>query len=282
MRHNNSLNHSNPEPENKEFTVNRISAINTGIAAKVFSLVLLLLSTVVFYINVSAQTGTFQGIDLGPIPDAPGAGPANYGSERSVRFSVTGLSRVTRVSVSFRANHEYVGDLRVKLRAPNGFEHILFERTGATTAGSAGFNSSLSSSNLYNFDDLNSTNWWSVAGSGTVPQGFYRTTVAGGAGIPNPAPVTSMSNVFQNSSSNGTWRLIFQDGWSGQTGEVTAATLSIISTPTTFIVDRADDALVSGCQDGIPNDCTLRGAIDIAETNDSQLNSLRFLIARKP
>ena len=30
---------------------------------------------------------------------------------------------------------------------------------------------------------------------------------------------------------------------------------------TTFNVDRTDDVIASGCNDGVPNDCSLRGAI---------------------
>lgn len=168
---------------------------------------------------------------MGSIPDATSTGPGAFGSPRDVQFSVTGLSgSITNVAVSFNASHTYVGDLDVVLKAPGGLpSQVIFSRTGATSSTSFGFFSELSSNNTYTFTDSATANWWTAAqaaGSGIIPGGSYRTTAPGPTS--NPAPVTSLTNAFTGvTNPNGTWTLSFRDGASGDTGNVTGATLTI-------------------------------------------------------
>jgi subtilisin-like proprotein convertase family protein len=183
-----------------------------------------------------SPSATFVAVatSLGPIPDGTASTPGSYGSPRDVQFNVTGLSgSVTNVTVSFNASHTWVGDLDVVLKAPGGSpSHVIFSRTGATTAGSIGSSSDLSSSNTYTFTDSATTNWWSAAsaaggGTNVIPSGSYRTTAPGPTTAP-PAPVTSMNSAFSSvTNPNGTWTLTFRDGASLDTGTVTGATLDI-------------------------------------------------------
>jgi hypothetical protein len=166
---------------------------------------------------------------LGNIPDATATGPGAYGSPRNVEFDVTGLSgSVTNVAVSFKASHTFVGDLDVVLLAPGGSpSHVIFSRTGATSAASPGFGSALSSLNTYTFADSATTNWWAAASNvSVIPGGSYRTTAPGPT--TNPAPVTNMNPAFAGvTNPNGTWVLRFRDGASLDTGTVTGATLTV-------------------------------------------------------
>ncbi len=166
---------------------------------------------------------------LGNIPDATANGPGAYGPPRNVEFDVTGLSgSVTNVAVSFNASHTWVGDLDVVLLAPGGSpSHVIFSRTGATSATSFGYSSDLSSLNTYTFTDSATTNWWAAAsGVSVIPGGNYRTTVPGPTTA--PAPTTTMNPAFAGvTNPNGTWVLRFRDGAAGDTGTVTGATLTI-------------------------------------------------------
>jgi subtilisin-like proprotein convertase family protein len=166
---------------------------------------------------------------LGSIPDATATGPGAFGSPRNVEFDVTGLSgSVTNVAVSFNASHTWVGDLDVVLLAPGGSpSHVIFSRTGATSATSFGFSSDLSSLNTYTFADSATTNWWAAASNvSVIPGGSYRTTAPGPT--TNPAPVTNMNPAFASvTNPNGTWVLRFRDGAAGDTGTVTGATLTV-------------------------------------------------------
>ena len=60
--------------------------------------------------GISAQT--FVGSGTGAIPDAPGAGPYNYGAPRTISFTVSGLTNnIADVQVGFTGTHSYTGDL---------------------------------------------------------------------------------------------------------------------------------------------------------------------------
>src|SRR5262245_40689559 len=84
----------------------------------------------VLLLGVAGAAGaqTFAGTNVGSIPDGAAPGPAAYGAPRDVQFAVSGTGgTVDTVSVSFNAIHPWVGDLRVRLYAPDGTEHLLFE-----------------------------------------------------------------------------------------------------------------------------------------------------------
>lgn len=207
-----------------------------------------------------ATQQTVSGVNYGPIPDGFVSGAGSYGGSRDIRFTVIGLpGTVSGPGVSFSAAHPYVGDLRVRLIAPNGKQHLLFARTGAMSEGGLGFGSNLLAANTYDFKDSNSTNWWTATvASGYIASTNARTVISGGAGVSNPPPVTSMNASFAATPANGTWILRFEDGFSSYEGSVTAATLTLGSTGVTRVVTSIND---SGAG-------SLREAMTLATTGD--------------
>jgi len=175
----------------------------------------------------AAPAATFAGTGVGAIPDnAPGT-PLN------VTFNVTGISGApTNVEVShtYGPNHTWVGDINCWLIAPNGTSFVIYGRTGQTGA-SAGDSSDLSGP--YNFkDSAAGTNWWTAANTAgaavVVPPGDYRTTQTGPQPVITTSPVTNLSAAFSGvSNPNGTWTLRFTDNGGGDTGSISAATLTI-------------------------------------------------------
>jgi hypothetical protein len=106
-----------------------------------------------------------------------------------------------------------------------------------------------------------------------VPPGAYRTAALGGAGATNA--VTDMSAAFASAPANGTWTLRITDGCTGDTGAITAASLTIgaaapIDAPndisgdgkTDFIIVRADGPALTGL--GV-NDVTGKDEVANAE-----------------
>ncbi|MGH9243492.1 MAG: BACON domain-containing protein, partial [Acidimicrobiales bacterium] len=187
---------------------------------------------------------------LGPIPDSPG-GCQEPGAPRDVTFAVSGLPTGTLadVQVAVTAEHTWVGDLVATLIAPDGTTMFdLFGYTGAIDDVSAGDSTNLGAS--YTFSDgadaPPSGGWWQEAAAhetdGIMSAGTYRTTQRGGAGTPNPAPATELTAAFAGvTDPNGTWTLRVTDGCGFDTGQVTAATLTL--TPgTPPICDDVTDA----------------------------------------
>ncbi len=190
----------------------------------------------------SQPAATFNGANMGAIPDAPTGNcwGAFVPTPRNVTFDVSGVSGPptnVELSTTFGGpNHTWVGDVRATLIAPNGASHIVFSRTGATTSGASGDSSDLAGP--YTFKDTAAgVNWWTAAanettGTAPVPAGDYRTTGAGGAGQTNPAPVTNMTAAFGGvANPTGTWTLRLEDGCAGDTGSISAATLNITGGP---------------------------------------------------
>ena len=170
---------------------------------------------------------------LGLIPDGAGAGPSNFGSSRDVTFPISGFSGAspTDVSLAMTISHTWVGDLQASLIAPGGAATaLIFDRTGAGTAGSQGDDSDLGG--LYRFFDVATTpgNWWTAAtsasGTAAITPGNYRSSAAGGAS--GTGTQTLITPVFSGLTTlNGTWTLRLRDGWVGDTGSVTAAELQL-------------------------------------------------------
>jgi hypothetical protein len=152
---------------------------------------------------------------LGAIPDYPTGQIACHlpgvPVAKDVTFTVSGLEGAVEsvvVAITFSPPHAFVGDLSVTLIAPGGGpSHVLFARTGATTA--TGFGDSSNLDGTYLFADGTLGTWWeaaAAAGNGeSVPSSNYRTTAAGGAGQTDPAPPTSMNAVFNGVLPNGVW-----------------------------------------------------------------------------
>lgn len=192
----------------------------------------------------SAQTETVEGTNFGPIPDGAGSGPGNYGAPRDVLFVLTSGGTATGASVVFSATHPWVGDVRVRLIAPNGREHLVFARTGSTTATDAGSNSNLAAPNSYAFSDNFNTNWWTAAviGDANIPGALLRSVISGGAGVVNPPAVTSFNDSLLGTPVAGTWILRIEDGWTGDAGSVEGAILTVNTTGVDRLVSNADDA----------------------------------------
>jgi hypothetical protein len=180
---------------------------------------------------VSAQT-TFpaNAPSLGAIPDGPGVPTACgvAGADKDVTFTVTGMSgAVTNVSVSMTfgpAAHTWSGDLRATLVAPNAASQVLFANRGAATATACGSSNDIGG--LFAFNDAAAlTNFFSVA-TNPVPPGTYRTSAAltGVTTTMNPA-FTGVANA------NGTWTLRLVDSGGGDTGGVSAASLTLTAGP---------------------------------------------------
>ncbi len=169
---------------------------------------------------------------LGAVPDGTG-GAGLCGANKDVTFTVAGMSApISNVEVSFTMTHTWVGDMQVALLAPGATpSHLLFSRTGAATATSFGDDSNMLGP--YNFkDSAAGTHWWTAAASVTtavpVPTGDYRTVAAGPAAAP-PA-LTTMTTTFAGLTTpqtNGSWTLRLNDCGGGDTGSVSAASLTL-------------------------------------------------------
>ena len=119
------------------------------------TLLSLVVLVAVFGVALPATSATFpaNAPSLGAIPDG-GTPTPTYGAAKDVTFTVGGTSgSPTSVSISFNASHTWLGDLEVTLIAPNGANHLLFARTGATTASGVGLPSDLNSANALTFAD---------------------------------------------------------------------------------------------------------------------------------
>lgn len=207
--------------------------------------------------SLSCFGQSYNGTNLGPIPDGTAAQLESYGASRDVYFDVSPLRTVTAVTVSFAATHTWVSDLRVRLIAPNGNSHLLFARTGQTPQDADGFSSDLNGT--YTFTDSpTAANWWTGASSNPVPSGSYRTVNSGGPDATNPPPVTSLNAQFNGTPANGRWILRFDDGFIDDTGAVTSATLNLTLAGSTVRVFNDNDS-GSG---------SLRNAIQNAESGD--------------
>jgi len=184
---------------------------------------------------------------LGAIPDGAGTGPGNYGPSLDVRFEVVGTQGyVGSIGVEFSANHSFVGDLRVRLVAPDGTEHLLFEQTGVSTNIGEGYTSNLVDSAVYSFSDAASVHWWTATDFPTdvdIPSTTTRTNKPGGIDVPPGLPdFTSMNEAFLGTPMDGTWILRFDDGFAAETGNVTAASLLFEFDTPDIVVTNADDA----------------------------------------
>lgn len=160
---------------------------------------------------------------LGAVPDNDCGGPG-----RQVTFTVSGLTGApSNIIVNFTSSpaHSWVGDIDAVLMGPGGSpSHVLFTFTGGEAAG-GGFGDESNLAGPYNFSDAATMNWWAAAASTSatapIPAGDYRTSNDTGAN-------TLMNPVFAGvANPNGTWTLKFNDCASGDTGGISAASLTI-------------------------------------------------------
>jgi subtilisin-like proprotein convertase family protein len=170
---------------------------------------------------------------LGAIPDATVGGNicGDYGPNKDVTFTVTGLSgTISDVRVNLSVTHSWVGDLDVRLLGPGGSPSaVIFSNTGSTTATGCGDDSNLTGP--YNYFDTApaAPTWWgaaaTAAGTVSVATGDYRVSTAGG--VVGGGANALLTPTFAATSPNGTWTLRIRDGGEGDTGSVTAASLTI-------------------------------------------------------
>jgi subtilisin-like proprotein convertase family protein len=170
---------------------------------------------------------------LGAIPDATVGGNicGDYGPNKDVTFTVSGLSgTIIDVRVNMSVTHSWVGDLDVRLLGPGGAPSaVVYSNTGSTTATGCGDDSNLTGP--YNFFDTApaAPTWWgaaaTAAGGVSVATGDYRVSTAGG--VVGGGANALITPTFAATSPNGTWTLRIRDGGEGDTGSVTAASLTI-------------------------------------------------------
>ncbi len=209
---------------------------------------------VVIGFSLSGFGATFPGSGFGPIPD--GGISSTCGSDGTpidVSFTVSGMSgALSNVEVNMSLTHTWMADVTATLIAPNGTSKVLFGYTGATTALGCGDSSDLAGP--YTFKDSAlappSGGWWqaatAAASTAALPSGDYRSTDIGGAGAVNPQPPTNLTTAFAGvANPNGVWKLRFTDGGSGDTGAVSAATLTLTT------LDAANDMTGDGKSDFI-------------------------------
>jgi len=218
---------------------------------KFFALAVMTATVALLSGGLRAEPFSVQAIPstLGPIPDGLAPGPGQYGQSRPVLFVVDNApGSVGRVSVAFSANHSYLADLRVRLRAPDGTEHLLFEQTGVSEMSISGYPSTLVDTSTHTFSDSASDHWWDLTAAAlatSVPTSTARTNKSGGVDFPAPPArpeVTSMDDAFLGSPLEGVWALVFDDGFAQDTGAVTAAVLSFEVDTTDIVVTNADDS----------------------------------------
>lgn len=181
---------------------------------------------------------TFPGSGTGQIPDSPAGGNlcGDYtGAPLNVTFAVSGLTApLSDVRVSFTSSglsHSWVGDLDVTLRAPaDAAVKTIFKQTLGTTATACGDDSDVGGP--YNFFDTGANNWYTAAttaGSAVaVASGDYQAVTPGGAaggGVNSPILPTFVG--LSTGQINGTWTLRVHDGGQGDTGAISAATLTL-------------------------------------------------------
>lgn len=248
----------------------------------------------------AAPSATFaaDAPSLGAIPDHVTGCDATGATPRNVTFTVSGLSgSVSTVELSnltFGAPaHTWMGDIEAVLIAPNGASHTVFGRTLATTATSCGDATDLTGP--YAFSDSAAAppngGWWQTSNilGTTVPMtvGTYRTTGIGGAGATIPMPPTNMNPAFTGvANANGTWTLRLSDHGGGDTGAVSAATLTV-TTGAVVPVDANVDMNGDGKTDyvvarGTSTPLTEAGASTIAHGNYSALDERPAKGARTP
>ncbi len=182
---------------------------------------------------------------LGAVPDctpAPCSGGGNYtvatNPGRSVTFDVTGMSApLTEVGLSATHTHTFVGDLRYTLISPGGtVSQILFSQTGSTTATGFGFGADLAGPYFFSDTAPAAPTWWGASATSPVPAGSYRASTPGG--VVGGGANTTITPAFAGLSAgqiNGQWTLRIQDGGGGDTGPITAASLTLLTggaTPT--------------------------------------------------
>jgi subtilisin-like proprotein convertase family protein len=183
--------------------------------------------------GASATTFNANPGSLGPIPDGTGPIPS-FGAPLNVTIPVSGLptgDNPMNVAVTLTGEHDWTGDLLVELVAPGGSPTAtIFGRTGAPTAGANGSAADLGGTYTFTDQAVAAPTWWTAAASAgpaeAIPDGVYRPSASGGAG--GTGANTTITPTFGTVlDPNGNWTLRVRDGASGDTGEITGASLEL-------------------------------------------------------
>jgi hypothetical protein len=139
--------------------------------------------------------------------------------------------------------HPWAGDITAVLIAPNSASQTLFARTGSLTGSLCGDSSDLAGP--YTFRDNATTSWWAAAAGVTaapIPSGVYRSSGLGGPSVASTPADTLITPAFVGVNPNGTWFIALNDSINGDTGSISAASLTITAKdtidPNTFIVKK--------------------------------------------
>ncbi|REJ79091.1 MAG: hypothetical protein DWQ47_06520 [Acidobacteria bacterium] len=276
--------------------------INIGLLAYCFAFVSI--ACVAVFLVVGAKTAdaksekasdnvggiSFPGTGTGAIPDGSSPCPS-FGSSLDISFAVTGVTApLSDVALSHTISHTWVGDLDVRLIAPDATEHVIYSRVESASGDCFGDSSNLSG--VYSFDDVGGpTNFWDAAfnapGSGDIiANGNYRTTAAGPDDTP-PADETDMTAAFSSvADPNGTWTLRVRDANGFDTGTVTEATLTLTggaapSGPTVIDFDGDGQSDYSVVRNDTPPFAGGEGSFDYRSLNKLSESGMTLLEARK-
>lgn len=116
------------------------------------------------------------------------------------RMVVEDAVTLTDVNVALFIDHDYVGDLRVRLRSPSGTTRILFNRP-QNSNGNCGNDDIGTATAPFTFDDESAATFVNTRCAGTTPWNGTSTSVQ---------PVQTLS-AFDGQSTLGTWELLVED-----------------------------------------------------------------------
>ena len=196
--------------EPKRFKGRRIATLS----ACVLALVLGTPAASALGYTYSANPSSLGAIPDGTVSDCSDS-DSGYGAARDITFTVNGTFDVEKVSVAMTIDHTWVGDLHAVLIAPDNKQVTLFRRVGRTDSNLCADRTHISGQ--YTFIDSATKTLWAA----DKTPGSYRASDSTAAVVP-------MSNLddFNTNSATGTWTLRIRDGSSGDTGSVSAASLT--------------------------------------------------------
>lgn len=206
----------------------------------------------------------------------PLAIPDNDTAGTTATIPVSGLTDEVRgVALNFSITHTWAGDLVMNLTEPGANSHLIFQRVGSTSGTSGGDSSDLAGP--YTFTDGTTGDFWMTAGTtigGTVPAGSYRTLACCAPAVSGPGIFTDMNPVFQGPAfadpragfekkgggeggkpilvnppdnlGNGNWTVSIEDQVAGDTGSLTALSLTITTLAPTAALASIRGAVRTG------------------------------------
>lgn len=222
-----------------------------------------------------------------PVPDANAAG-------LTLNYPVSGLTdqlRGVALNIQMNPAHTWLGDLTMTLNSPAPVNsHLILRRVGSTSGTNTGDSSVFGGP--YTFTDGTTGDFWTVA-NGTafgvpVVSGSYR-TLACCAPLTGPGIFTKMNPVFQgpvlfepgnaiekysggksqpvptDNVANGTWTLNVVDDFLGDTGSVSATSITL-----TTLAPTAATTGIRGSVLNSSNQPVIRAQVTIFDTQTGE------------